>query len=108
MSEALYEDAKILQEFINKQAEDEGLWFKPVTAPEAYLQQELRKVHHWVEELIKNNSLLSAPATDGIPEEKRLQLKEDLQDIENRASVMASRIKYIIKSLQTNPTDNVG
>ena len=32
-------------ELVNKQAEDEGLWFNAITAPEAYLQQELRKLH---------------------------------------------------------------
>ena len=31
------------------QAEDEGLWFKARTAPEAYLQQELRALHEAVE-----------------------------------------------------------
>jgi hypothetical protein len=29
---------------VNSQAEDEGLWFVAETAPEAYLQQELRKM----------------------------------------------------------------
>ena len=32
------------------QAEDEGLWFIARTAPEAYLQQELRKLHAALEE----------------------------------------------------------
>lgn len=32
-----------------EQAEDEGLWFKAQTAPEAYLQQELRRLHAAVE-----------------------------------------------------------
>ena len=36
---------------VNKQAEDEGLWFQAETAPEAYLQQELRKLHAAVERL---------------------------------------------------------
>jgi len=31
------------------QAKDEGLWFKAQTAPEAYLQQELRRLHAAVE-----------------------------------------------------------
>ena len=39
-----------LQELVNKQAEDEGLWFIAQTAPEAYLQQELRKLHAAIEE----------------------------------------------------------
>lgn len=31
------------------QAEDEGLWFIAKTAPEAYLQQELRRLHAMIE-----------------------------------------------------------
>ena len=38
-------------EIVNQQAEDDGLWFKAQTAPEAYLQQELRKLHKAVEEM---------------------------------------------------------
>lgn len=30
---------------VAEQAEDEGLWFIARTAPEAYLQQELRRLH---------------------------------------------------------------
>jgi hypothetical protein len=37
-------------DLVNEQAEDEGLWFKPETAPEAYLQQELRRLHKIIEE----------------------------------------------------------
>lgn len=37
------------QELIAQQAEDEGLWFEAQTMPEAYLQQELRKLHTVVE-----------------------------------------------------------
>ena len=37
------------QELVNQQAEDEGLWFIAETAPEAYLQQELRRLHAVVE-----------------------------------------------------------
>ena len=39
-----------ITELVDKQAEDEGLWFEALTAPEAYLQQELRKLHAAVEE----------------------------------------------------------
>ena len=38
-----------LQKMVDQQAEDDGLWFDPVTAPEAYLQQELRKLHEAIE-----------------------------------------------------------
>jgi small-conductance mechanosensitive channel len=34
---------------VNEQAENEGLWFVATTAPEAYLQQELRKLHAAIE-----------------------------------------------------------
>jgi hypothetical protein len=32
-------------QIVHEQAEDEGLWFEAQTAPEAYLQQELRRLH---------------------------------------------------------------
>ena len=38
------------QIIVNEQAEDEGLWFQAATAPEAYLQQELRRLHAAIEE----------------------------------------------------------
>ncbi len=39
-----------LRVLVNKQAENDGLWFQAQTAPEAYLQQELRKLHKALEE----------------------------------------------------------
>jgi len=36
---------------VDQQAEDGGLWFDAATAPEAYLQQELRRLHTAVEAL---------------------------------------------------------
>lgn len=36
---------------VEVQAEDGGLWFEAVTAPEAYLQHELRKLHYAIEKL---------------------------------------------------------
>jgi len=41
---------------VDRQAEDEGLWFEAETAPEAYLQQELRKLHGAIELLDENRS----------------------------------------------------
>jgi hypothetical protein len=38
-----------IRELVNKQAEDEGLWFVAATGPEAYLQQELSKLHAVIE-----------------------------------------------------------
>lgn len=38
-----------IQETVALQAEDEGLWFVAETASEAYLQQELRKLHYLIE-----------------------------------------------------------
>ena len=42
-----------LKLMVDKQAEDEGLWFTAETGPEAYLQQELRKLHTLCEEVIE-------------------------------------------------------
>jgi len=38
-----------IQAVVNEQAEDVGLWFDAVTAPESYLQQELRRLHAVIE-----------------------------------------------------------
>lgn len=42
-------DLSDLKAIVDEQAEDEGLWFVAATAPEAYLQQELRRLHAAVE-----------------------------------------------------------
>jgi hypothetical protein len=47
-----------LQALVNEQAEDELLWFIAETMPEAYLQQELRRLHAAIEKRV-------APPTDG-------------------------------------------
>lgn len=38
-----------LRAVVDAQAEDEGLWFQAETAPEAYLQRELRRLHAYIE-----------------------------------------------------------
>jgi len=38
-----------LKRFVARQAEDSGLWFGAEYASEAYVQQELRKLHEAVE-----------------------------------------------------------
>ena len=40
-----------IQSMVNKQANDEGLWFRAQTAPEAYLQRKLRELHGIIEKL---------------------------------------------------------
>ena len=40
---------ELLEELVATQAADEGLWFIAETAPEAYLQASLRKLHEAVE-----------------------------------------------------------
>lgn len=40
-------------DIVNQQAEDEGIWFMAKTASEAYLQQELRKLHQAIESHFK-------------------------------------------------------
>lgn len=40
---------KKIQDIVNEQAEDEGLWFQAKYTTEAYLQQELRRLHVAIE-----------------------------------------------------------
>lgn len=46
----LKEFAICVMDLVNEQAEDHGIWFQAKTAPEAYLQQELRKLHKKIED----------------------------------------------------------
>lgn len=46
------EALKGLKEFVDSQAEDEVLWCLAHTVAEAYIQQELRKLHGFIEHLI--------------------------------------------------------
>ena len=48
--EALEAADSLIKHLVNEQAEDEGLWFVAETAAEAYLQQELRRLHRLIEE----------------------------------------------------------
>lgn len=57
--EALY-DIKTL---VDNQANDSGLWFRAQTAPEGYLQQELRRLHAVIERQLDLTTSL-APSTD--------------------------------------------
>ena len=43
---------EFIGDLLNEQAKDEGLWFVAKTAPEAYLQQELRKMHAAAEAIV--------------------------------------------------------
>ena len=53
--EAALKDAQArLRATVDAQAEDDGLWFVAETAAEAYLQQELRKLHAQIEALQEN------------------------------------------------------
>jgi hypothetical protein len=53
-----------LRAVVVQQAEDEGLWFVAKTAPEAYLQQELRKLHAAIEE--SSNAVGTPPAAKSL------------------------------------------
>jgi len=46
----LREKLKRIQKKVDAQAEDEGLWFVAETAPEAYVQRELRELHRIIED----------------------------------------------------------
>jgi hypothetical protein len=58
---------------VEEQAKDEGLWFIPQTAPEAYLQQELRKLHAAIEGKIPEQCAREVLAKWAGPEIERLR-----------------------------------
>lgn len=58
--EAENEALKKAKEVVKEQAADEGLWFLVATAPEGYLQQELRRLHA----VIEGNALLTGEQDD--------------------------------------------
>ena len=47
--DALKAERDALRDAVAMQAADDGLWFHAVSAPEAYLQQELRKLHQLID-----------------------------------------------------------
>lgn len=55
-----------IKALVAAQAEDEGLWFEAVTASEAYLQQEIRKLHAVIEGTYDASDILSrlSPETE--------------------------------------------
>ncbi len=40
---------ELVKKLVEEQANDDGIWFNAETAAEAYLQQELRRLHHLIE-----------------------------------------------------------
>lgn len=55
-----------IQALVDKQAEDEGLWFVAETAPEAYLQQELRRLHAEIERHTLPNKQVDEQSIDKV------------------------------------------
>ena len=53
-----------IRSLVDSQAEDKGLWFDAETAPEAYLQRHLRKLHSWVERHTINDPPASKALTE--------------------------------------------
>lgn len=49
-SQGAAERLAAIRKIVDEQAEDDGLWFIAKTAPEAYLQQELRRLHTVIED----------------------------------------------------------
>ena len=70
-AEAAEAELAELRAVVNRQAEDSGLWFEAQTAPEAYLQQELRKLHEAIEGRSQKECALAALDRLGQGGEKR-------------------------------------
>ena len=45
-----------IKQLVNEQAEDEALWFNYERITEAYLQQELRRLHAVIERVLANDN----------------------------------------------------
>lgn len=66
--EAMLAVLKSVQSLVNEQADDDGIWFAPERAPEAYLQKAMRRLHRRIEsdpdplnlEADSNTQLISA------------------------------------------------
>lgn len=90
---------KELKEMIDSQAEDEGLWFIADSIVEAYIQQELRKLHDLCEKVIEIESELErnvkATASEAIAVLGSVPIKTKIAvyvEIEHRANELESVI----------------
>ena len=68
-----------LQHIINRQAEDDGLWFIAQTAPESYLQRELRILHDAIESSDIVNLFRSLQKHSQELEEENRRMREALE-----------------------------
>lgn len=59
LKEFIFEQERLdrIIDVVEQQANNEGLWFIAQTAPEAYLQQELRRLHAVIEETYQRQDL---------------------------------------------------
>lgn len=55
------EPLEAIRKMVEVQANDEGLWFVATTAPEAYLQKELRRLHGFIEH--QANGAIATPVS---------------------------------------------
>lgn len=72
--EAAERQLDAVRTLVDQQAEDPGLWFQAATAPEAYLQQELRRLHERVESKTLADPSRVAPV-DRLSEDQRQQVE---------------------------------
>ncbi len=77
--------ADAIQALVNEQAEDEGLWFIAETAAEAYLQQELRRLHALIERAPGDPEPIANETASGYA--RRQELVREAREAE-RASVL--------------------
>lgn len=53
-NKSIYDSIKRIKNLVDKQAEDEGLWYNARYITEDYLQRELRKLHKIIEDEFEN------------------------------------------------------
>lgn len=62
---ALVEEVRAIRALVDEQANDDGIWFIAQTGPEAYLQQELRRLHALIEGVTPDDCARSLLARAG-------------------------------------------
>lgn len=73
----------LVREIVEAQANDPALWFIAQTAPEAYLQKELRRLHAAVEASAALEAREWIPVSERTPEEfQEVLLYHNLGDVE--------------------------
>lgn len=96
-------------ELVNRQAEDDGLWFQAHTATEAYLQQELRKLHAVVENTTPDVSRVQRADTEFVDAARHVipvlvEALTEIRDCHESAFVLRDIARQAVKVMDGKAT----